>query len=110
MWRYLALYTYDQARQKYPKDATLNRALARFVVKQGDDHEDDMEGNALGMQRREVGGGAGREEVEVAPDHLIVDQHELLHHHGRRLVDADVVVCALRHLRADDATAAVPDG
>ena len=32
----LAVYTLDQARQKYPKDATLNRALARQFEKRGD--------------------------------------------------------------------------
>jgi Flp pilus assembly protein TadD len=32
----LAIYTLDQARQKYPKDATLNRALARLFEKRGD--------------------------------------------------------------------------
>jgi Flp pilus assembly protein TadD len=32
----LAVYTLDQARQKYPKDATLNRALARLFEKRGD--------------------------------------------------------------------------
>lgn len=32
----LAVFTLDQARQKYPKDATLNRALARLFEKRGD--------------------------------------------------------------------------
>jgi Flp pilus assembly protein TadD len=32
----LAVFTLDQARQKYPKDATLNRALARQFEKRGD--------------------------------------------------------------------------
>jgi tetratricopeptide (TPR) repeat protein len=32
----LAVYTLDQARQKYPDDATLNRALARLFEKRGD--------------------------------------------------------------------------
>ncbi|MGL5095758.1 MAG: tetratricopeptide repeat protein [Planctomycetia bacterium] len=32
----LAVFTLDQARQKYPKDATLNRALARVFEKRGD--------------------------------------------------------------------------
>lgn len=32
----LAVFTLDQARQKYPKDATLNRALARMFEKRGD--------------------------------------------------------------------------
>ena len=32
----LAVYTLDQARQKYPNDATLNRALARLFEKRGD--------------------------------------------------------------------------
>lgn len=32
----LAIFTLDQARQKYPKDATLNRALARLFEKKGD--------------------------------------------------------------------------
>ena len=32
----LAIFTLDQARQKYPKDATLNRALARLFEKRGD--------------------------------------------------------------------------
>lgn len=32
----LAVYSLDQARQKYPKDATLNRALARLFEKRGD--------------------------------------------------------------------------
>ncbi len=32
----LAIFTLDQARQKYPKDATLNRALARLYEKRGD--------------------------------------------------------------------------
>lgn len=32
----LAVFTYDQARQKHPKDATLNRALARQFEKRGD--------------------------------------------------------------------------
>ncbi|HEY2784032.1 MAG TPA: tetratricopeptide repeat protein [Fimbriiglobus sp.] len=31
----LAVYTLDQARQKYPKDGTLNRALARLLEKRG---------------------------------------------------------------------------
>ncbi len=31
-----AVFTLDQARQKYPKDATLNRALARLFEKRGD--------------------------------------------------------------------------
>lgn len=31
-----AVYTLDQARQKYPDDATLNRALARLFEKRGD--------------------------------------------------------------------------
>jgi tetratricopeptide (TPR) repeat protein len=32
----LAIFTLDQARQKYPKDSTLNRALARLFEKRGD--------------------------------------------------------------------------
>ncbi len=32
----LAVFTLDQARQKYPRDATLNRALARQFEKRGD--------------------------------------------------------------------------
>ena len=32
----LAVFTLDQARQKYPRDATLNRALARLFEKRGD--------------------------------------------------------------------------
>ena len=32
----LAVFTLDQARQKYPKDSTLNRALARLFEKRGD--------------------------------------------------------------------------
>ncbi len=32
----LAVFTLDQARQKYPKNATLNRALARLFEKRGD--------------------------------------------------------------------------
>lgn len=32
----LAVFTLDQARQKYPRDATLNRALARVFEKRGD--------------------------------------------------------------------------
>ncbi len=32
----LAVFTLDQARQKYPKDPTLNRALARLFEKRGD--------------------------------------------------------------------------
>lgn len=32
----MAVFTLDQARQKYPKDATLNRALARLFEKRGD--------------------------------------------------------------------------
>ena len=32
----MAIFTLDQARQKYPKDATLNRALARLFEKRGD--------------------------------------------------------------------------
>jgi tetratricopeptide (TPR) repeat protein len=32
----LAVFTLDQARQKYPKDLTLNRALARLFEKRGD--------------------------------------------------------------------------
>ncbi|MDW8242069.1 MAG: hypothetical protein RMJ88_02530 [Thermogemmata sp.] len=32
----LAVFTLDQARQKYPKDATLNRTLARLFEKRGD--------------------------------------------------------------------------
>lgn len=32
----LAVFTLDQARQKYPKDATLNRALARLFENRGD--------------------------------------------------------------------------
>jgi tetratricopeptide (TPR) repeat protein len=32
----LAVFSLDQARQKYPKDATLNRALARLFEKRGD--------------------------------------------------------------------------
>lgn len=32
----LAVYSLDQARQKFPKDATLNRALARLFEKRGD--------------------------------------------------------------------------
>ena len=32
----LAVFTLDQARQKYPKDTTLNRALARLFEKRGD--------------------------------------------------------------------------
>ena len=32
----LAVFTLDQARQKYPRDATLNRALARMFEKRGD--------------------------------------------------------------------------
>lgn len=32
----LAIFTLDQARQKYPRDATLNRALARLFEKRGD--------------------------------------------------------------------------
>ncbi len=32
----LAVYSLDQARQKYPKNATLNRALARLFEKRGD--------------------------------------------------------------------------
>jgi tetratricopeptide (TPR) repeat protein len=32
----LAVFTLDQARQKYPKDPTLNRALARLLEKRGD--------------------------------------------------------------------------
>lgn len=32
----LAVFTLDQARQKYPKDSTLNRALARQFEKRGD--------------------------------------------------------------------------
>jgi tetratricopeptide (TPR) repeat protein len=32
----LAIFSLDQARQKYPKDATLNRALARLFEKRGD--------------------------------------------------------------------------
>src|SRR5262245_27603198 len=32
----LALITLDQARQKYPRDSTLNRALARLFEKRGD--------------------------------------------------------------------------
>ncbi|HSQ54239.1 MAG TPA: tetratricopeptide repeat protein, partial [Gemmata sp.] len=32
----LAAFTLDQARQKYPRDATLNRALARLFEKRGD--------------------------------------------------------------------------
>jgi tetratricopeptide (TPR) repeat protein len=32
----LAVFTLDQARQKYPRDATLNRALARLYEKRGD--------------------------------------------------------------------------
>lgn len=32
----LAVYTLDQARSKYPKDPTLNRALARLFEKRGD--------------------------------------------------------------------------
>ena len=32
----LAVYTLDQSRQKYPDDATLNRALARLFEKRGD--------------------------------------------------------------------------
>ncbi len=32
----LAVFTLDQARQKYPNDATLNRALARLFEKRGD--------------------------------------------------------------------------
>jgi len=32
----LAIFNLDQARQKYPKDATLNRALARLFEKRGD--------------------------------------------------------------------------
>ena len=32
----LAVFTLDQARQKYPKDATLNRAMARQFEKRGD--------------------------------------------------------------------------
>jgi len=32
----LAVYSLDQARQKYPEDATLNRALARLFEKRGD--------------------------------------------------------------------------
>jgi tetratricopeptide (TPR) repeat protein len=32
----LAVFTLDQARQKYPKDVTLNRALARLFEKRGD--------------------------------------------------------------------------
>src|SRR5688572_28156453 len=32
----LAVFTLDQARQKHPKDATLNRALARLFEKRGD--------------------------------------------------------------------------
>ncbi|MGL6072585.1 MAG: tetratricopeptide repeat protein [Fimbriiglobus sp.] len=32
----LAIFTLDQARQKYPKDATLNRSLARLFEKRGD--------------------------------------------------------------------------
>ncbi len=32
----LAVFTLDQARQKFPKDATLNRALARLFEKRGD--------------------------------------------------------------------------
>ncbi len=32
----LAVFSLDQARQKYPKDATLNRALARHFEKRGD--------------------------------------------------------------------------
>lgn len=35
----LAVYSLDQARQKYPKDATLNRALARLFEKRGDFHK-----------------------------------------------------------------------
>jgi tetratricopeptide (TPR) repeat protein len=32
----MAIFTLDQARQKYPKDATLNRSLARLFEKRGD--------------------------------------------------------------------------
>ncbi len=32
----LAIFSLDQARQKYPKDATLNRSLARLFEKRGD--------------------------------------------------------------------------
>lgn len=32
----LAVFTLDQARQKYPKDPTLNRAMARLLEKRGD--------------------------------------------------------------------------
>jgi Flp pilus assembly protein TadD len=32
----LAVFTLDQARQKYPRDSTLNRALARLFEKRGD--------------------------------------------------------------------------
>lgn len=32
----LAIFSLDQARQKYPRDATLNRALARLFEKRGD--------------------------------------------------------------------------
>src|SRR6476620_9799748 len=32
----LAVFSLDQARQKYPRDATLNRALARLFEKRGD--------------------------------------------------------------------------
>ena len=32
----LAVFSLDQARQKYPKDATINRALARLFEKRGD--------------------------------------------------------------------------
>jgi tetratricopeptide (TPR) repeat protein len=32
----LAVFTLDQARQKYPRDATLNRAMARLFEKRGD--------------------------------------------------------------------------
>jgi Flp pilus assembly protein TadD len=32
----MAVFSLDQARQKYPKDATLNRALARLFEKRGD--------------------------------------------------------------------------
>jgi tetratricopeptide (TPR) repeat protein len=35
----LAVFTLDQARQKYPKDATLNRAMARQLEKRGDFHK-----------------------------------------------------------------------